>query len=174
MFDTMTATKTVGALCGTLLLFLLANWAAATVYDAGSEGHGEEQAMAYPIEADEGGHGEEAAVEGPDFATLLAAADVSKGEKIFGKCKACHKLDNGAKGTGPHLFRVVGRDVASVDGFGYSGVLTEMAGNWTAEALDEFLINPKSYAKGTKMTFSGLKKPEDRANVIAYLSTIGG
>ncbi len=174
MFDTMTVTKTVGALCGTLLLFLLANWAAATVYEAGSPEHGEEHAMAYPIEADEGGRSDDATDDGPDFATLLAAADLGKGEKIFSKCKACHKLEDGANGTGPHLYAVVGRDVGSVGEFSYSGVLVDLQGDWSPEALDRFLESPKAYANGTKMSFSGLRKPEDRANVIAFLATIGG
>jgi cytochrome c len=173
MFDTMTMTKITGALCGTLLVFLLGNWVAETVYHVGSDGHGDDHAMAYPIEVAEES-GDATAEEGPDFAELLAAADAGKGEKVFGKCKACHKLEDGANGTGPHLFSSVGRDIGSVAGFGYSDVLASLDGNWTPEALNGFLENPKGYAPGTKMGFAGLKKVEDRANVIAYLETIGG
>lgn len=172
MFDTMTMTKILGALCGTFLVFLLGNWAAESLYHVGGGGHGDDHAMAYVIETDDGGA--EVEVEEVDFAAILAAADADKGAKVFGKCKACHKLDDGANGTGPHLFNVVGRDIGSVDGYGYSGVLAELPGGWTAEALDGFLENPKSYASGTKMSFSGLKKIQDRANLIAYLGTIGG
>lgn len=171
MFDTMTMTKIFGALCGTFLVFLLGNWAADSLYTVGGEGHGEE-AMAYEIETDEG-HAEEEVME-VAFGDVLASADPEKGAKVFAKCKACHKLEAGAKGVGPYLFGIVDRDIGSVDGYGYSGVLGELPGNWTPEALNEFLLSPKGYANGTKMSFSGLAKIEDRANLIAYLGTIGG
>ncbi len=174
MFDTMTMTKVIGGLCGTFLVFLLGKWAAESLYHVGmvSHGEGEEHAMAYPIEAD-GGSGGGEAEETVDFATLLAAADPAKGEKVFGKCKACHKLD-GSNGTGPHLDGVVDRDIGAVAGFGFSPALTEMPGNWTPEALDAFIADPKGYAPGTKMSFAGLPKGEDRANLVAYLATVGG
>ncbi len=173
MFDTMTITKTIGALCGALLIFLIGNWAAGALYTAGDGGHGDEAHNAYIIETDEGGEEVEVAEEESGFAVLLAAADVEKGAKTFGKCKACHKLEEGKNGLGPSLYGVLDRDIGS-ESFKYSGVMTELEGNWTGEALDEFLTKPKDYAPGTKMTFSGLSKPEDRANVIAYLATIGG
>ena len=171
MFDTMTITKTIGALCGTLLIFLLVNLVGENIYHVGSEGHGEAR-NAYVIETEEV-ESEDVADEGVDFAALMAEADADKGSRVFSKCKACHKLEDGKNGVGPHLFGLLNRDVASVDGFGYSGALSEMQGNWTADALNQFLESPKNYATGTKMTFSGLKKPEDRANLIAYLSSIG-
>ncbi len=173
MFDTMTMTKVIAALCGTLLIFLLGNWAASSLYAVESGGHGEQAHNAYPIETDEG-HAEVEVDEGPSFADLLASADAAKGEKVFGKCKACHKLDEGANAVGPSLYGLVDRDIGSIGNFNYSSVLTELPGNWTGEALNEFLISPKTYAAGTKMTFSGLKKETDRANLIAYLGTIGG
>lgn len=175
MFDTMTMTKILGALCGTLLVFLLGNWAAASLYHVGTESHGEgeEHQMAYVIEAEEeaGGGGEE--VEEVDFAALMEAADPAAGEKGFSKCKACHKLD-GTNGTGPHLDGVFGRDIGSVPDFSYSATLAELPGNWDVESLDGFLANPKGYAEGTKMSFAGIKKPEDRADVVAYLESLGG
>jgi cytochrome c len=113
-----------------------------------------------------------AAEEGPAFADVLAAADPAAGEKVFGKCKACHKLD-GTDGTGPHLNGVVNRAKASVGGFGYSEALVAMAADaWSPENLNGFLENPKGYMPGTKMSFAGLGKVEDRANVIAYLATL--
>ena len=108
-----------------------------------------------------------------DFAALLASADPAAGEKVFGKCKACHKLD-GSKGTGPHLDGVVGRPVASVADFAYSEAMVAHGGNWDAEPLQAFLADPKGVVPGTKMAFAGLPKPEDRANLIAYLQTVGG
>ena len=92
---------------------------------------------------------------------------------MFGKCKACHKLD-GNDGTGPHLNGVVDRAVAAVGGFNYSDPMKAHAAeapNWTPEALEHFLLNPKAAVKGTKMAFAGLPKVEDRANLIAYLQS---
>ena len=168
MLDTMTLTKVVGSLCGALLVFLLGNWVAEEVYHMGG-GHGEEHAAGYYIEV-ETAEEEAEEEEEVDFAELVAMADTGKGAKVFGKCKACHKLEDGANGTGPHLYQVVDRDVAAADGYGYSGALIEVADVWTIENLNGFLENPKSYAPGTKMGFAGLKKIQDRANVIAYLA----
>lgn len=174
MFDTMTVTKAGGALCGAFLIFLLGKWAAESLYDTEPASHGgEEVAQAYSIDTGAAAGGEAAAEEGPDFATIFAAADAAAGEKVFGKCKACHKVDGG-DGTGPHLNGVVGRAVASVAGFGYSDGVKGLGGNWDPERLNEFLTSPKAYAPGTKMSFAGLPKPEDRANVIAYLQSLGG
>tara|TARA_R110002094_G_C4882958_1_gene209182 strand:- start:294 stop:572 length:279 start_codon:yes stop_codon:yes gene_type:complete len=90
---------------------------------------------------------------------------------LFSKCKACHKV-TGSNATGPYLNGVVGRPKASVAGFGYSATLTGMTGDiWSPENLDKFLTNPKSYAPGTKMSFAGLPKASDRANLIAWLAT---
>lgn len=167
MFDTMTITKVLGAVCGSLLVFLLGNWVASSLYATGGGHGGAEQA--YVIET-----GTEAAApaeEGPSFDDLFAAADAGAGEKVFAKCKACHKVD-GTDGTGPHLNGVVNRAKASVAGFGYSDVLLSMASDtWTPANMDAFLTNPKAYAPGTKMSFAGLPKPADRANLIAWLST---
>jgi cytochrome c len=172
MFDTMTITKAVGAGCGALLIFLFGSWAANSIYGT-PEHHGEEEhAQAYAVEVPEAEPAAgEAAEEGPPFAEVLAAADAAAGEKVFGKCKTCHKID-GANGTGPHLNGIVGRARASIEGFGYSDGMAALAGEaWSPEHLNEFLTNPKVYVAGTKMNFAGLAKVEDRANLIAYLAT---
>jgi len=169
--STMGLTKIVGSACAALLVLLMLQWGASTIYHVGSDGHGEEHASAYPIEMDDAE--EEAAVEeGPSFADMLAEADVEKGAKVFSKCKACHKLEVGKNGVGPSLFGIVDRAIASSDGFKYSDVVKELGGNWGIEELNEFLTKPKNYAPGTKMSFSGLKKETDRANLISYLQTI--
>jgi cytochrome c len=173
MFDTMTITKATGAVCGSLLVYLFAAWAGESLYHVGHEGHGgEEMAQAYSIDTGSEEASTEVAEEGPDFATLYAAADAAAGEKVFAKCKSCHKLD-GADATGPHLNGIVDKQKASSEGFAYSETLVGMAGDtWTPENLNAFLESPKGYAPGTKMSFAGLPKPDDRANVIAYLATV--
>lgn len=107
---------------------------------------------------------------------LAEGGDPAKGEKIFRKCKACHAVGPGAKAkVGPELNGVVGRPIASTD-FNYSKALQALAADgavWTEDKLDAFLTNPRGYAKGTRMSFAGLRKAEDRADVIAYLSTLG-
>ena len=103
------------------------------------------------------------------------AGDVAKGEKVFKRCKACHKVEDGKNGVGPHLFGIVGRAVAGVDGYKYSkGMATYAEGGavWDAARLDAYLTNPKKEVKGTKMAFAGLKKEAQRADIIAYLETL--
>lgn len=170
--DNMELTKIVGGLCGALLVLLLISWGGEILYHTGGGGHGDEKhASAYPIEVDETGS-TETAEEGPSLEELLAAADPEKGAKVFSKCKACHKLEAGANGTGPSLFAVVDKPIATEAGFSYSTAMAGLEGNWDAEALDGFLAKPNSYVKGTKMSFAGLKKAKDRANLIAYLQTV--
>jgi cytochrome c len=168
MFDTMTMTKVTGAVCGSLLVYLLGAWAADVLYQTGG-GHGEVE-QAYVIDTGAGAE-EEAPAEEVDFATLYAAADAAAGEKVFAKCRACHKLD-GTNGTGPFLNGIVDYPKAAHDGFGYSDALLAMAGeSWTPENLDAFLLNPRGYAPGTKMSFAGLPSQTERVNLIAYLAT---
>lgn len=169
MFDTMTVTKIGGAACGSLLVFMLGGWAAEALYTTGG-GHGGEASQAYTIDtgADDA---TEAVAEGPSFAEVYATADAAAGERVFAKCKACHKVD-GTDGTGPHLNGVVDRQKGIVAGFGYSDVLAGLTDQaWTPENLSAFLENPRKYMPGTKMAFAGLPKATDRANVIAWLAT---
>ena len=175
MFDTMTFTKIVGAFCGAFLVFLLAKWASETVYAMGS-GHGTDDGevqVAYLIDTGDSGNTAEEVDEGPSFEVLLAAADVGKGQKVFAKCKACHKIEDGANSTGPYLHGIVGRNVDSVTDFAYSGALSAVADIWSPANLNALLESPKKFAPGTSMAFAGLRKPEDRANLIAYLATLG-
>lgn len=167
MLDTMTITKISAGVFGAWLILLLGKWAAEGLYTADT--HGE---ASYVIEVESAGEAEPA--EEVDFAAILAEADADKGAKVFKKCSACHKVDDGANGAGPHLYGIVDRNVGAADGFGYSGKLAAAADVWTPENLNKFLANPKGFAPGTSMGFSGLKKIEDRANVIAYLQSVGG
>lgn len=122
------------------------------------------------VEAEGGG----AAAEVP-IATLLATADVAKGEATFAKCTSCHTINaGGANGIGPNLHGVVGEAIGQgAGGFAFSDALKTKGGNWTFELLNDWLKSPKAFAPGTKMTFAGLSKAEDRANLIAYLNTQG-
>lgn len=173
MFDTMTLTKATGAVCGSLLVFLFATWAAEGLYSTAPASNGEEEvAQAYSIDTGEAAGGDETAAAGPSFEEVFATADAAAGEKVFGKCKACHKID-GSDSTGPHLNGVVGRNHAAVASFGYSDAMKGRAAEvWTPDVLNTFLTSPKAAVPGTKMSFAGLPKAEDRANVIAYLATL--
>jgi len=165
--NTMEITKFVGAICGSLLVFLLIATASASIFDTRQE------FAAFIIETDEPEAEDDApAEEAVDVATLVAAADAAEGEGVFRKCAACHKLD-GSNAVGPHLDGVVGRDKSAVPDFNYSGALAEVGGAWTVENLYAFLEDPKGYAPGTSMAFAGLAKSEERADVIAYLETYG-
>lgn len=106
---------------------------------------------------------------------LAADCDLKLGEKSFKACKACHKLDDGKNGVGPHLFGVVDRPVASVDGYKYSKGMKAYGEDgkvWDAANLDAFLTKPKKAVKGTKMSYGGLKKEDRRAALICYLATV--
>lgn len=166
--NTMEITKIVGAACGSLLVFLLILFFTGQLYDTHSP------VAAFTVAAPEGaggGEGGGGAAEQVDVAALVTAADPAKGAAIFKKCAACHKID-GTNAVGPHLENVVGRPVASVEGFAYSDGMKAHGGDWTPDALFAFLAKPGAVVKGTKMTFAGLPKPEDRAEVIAYLESL--
>lgn len=165
--DTMTFTKAAGALCGALLIFLLGKWAAEELYQVSGDG---QQAYVIDIGDSEAPAEEEEA--GPDIIELVASADPAAGASVFRRCQACHRLEDGANGTGPHLYGVVGRDIAAASGFGYSAALSGLEGEWTVEKLGAFLQNPSGYAPGTTMSFAGLRNIQDRANVIAYMDSI--
>ena len=107
----------------------------------------------------------------PSLAALLASADAAKGAKVARKCTACHDFDAGGKNKiGPALYGVIGRGIAADTNFSYSGALRDMSKTWTYAELDAFLANPKGYAPGTKMSYAGLKKPTDRADLLAYMA----
>lgn len=128
---------------------------------------------AYKVELLEGAVQTTAAPETPAIEPvghLLASADLAAGEKAFKRCGTCHTLNKGgANKVGPNLFGVVGNTKGSAAGFAYSGALKAMAGSWSYNELNAFLTKPKDFLAGTKMNFAGIKKPQDRANIIAFL-----
>ncbi|MEM9469193.1 MAG: cytochrome c family protein [Pseudomonadota bacterium] len=105
---------------------------------------------------------------------LIAEADIARGQKLSKACAACHSFDSGGpNGVGPNMWNVVGNPKQAKAGYAYSGVLNVSGeNNWTYAALNEFLWKPKKYAPGTKMNYAGLKKPGDRAAIIAWLRTL--
>ena len=111
-------------------------------------------------------------------AAAAQEADLAAGEKVFRKCAACHSLDpSGKSKIGPDLYGVVGRTTGTLEGFAFSDAMKKAGEEghvWTVEELDLYLENPKAALPGNKMTFVGLKKPEERANVIAYIQSASG
>jgi len=138
----------------------------------GADKHHRPETMGYAIEGVEAESEDSGEV---PFATLLASADLAKGEASFAKCKSCHTIESGgANGIGPNLHGVVGEGVGTgAGGFAFSDALKGVGGEWTFDKLNEWLTSPKAFAPGTKMTFAGLAKPEERANLIAWLNTQG-
>ncbi len=105
--------------------------------------------------------------------TRLASADVDRGKAESKVCMTCHTLEKGGPNkVGPNLWGVVDRTRASEPGFDYSAAMKTKGGKWTFDELDKFLTHPQGYISGTKMTFSGLPKADQRANLIAYLRTL--
>ena len=106
-----------------------------------------------------------------DISALLAMGSVDHGQKVFKKCSACHSVKKGGKNKiGPALYNVIGRDMAGLKDYKYSKALIGFGKSWTFEEMNNFLIKPQSYIKGTKMAFAGLKKEKDRASVILYMN----
>jgi cytochrome c len=129
--------------------------------------------MGYPIEGVEI-EGDAGGAEEQPIAAFLAAADAAAGEGVFKKCAACHTINaGGANGLGPNLHGVMGAPVAGKPGFAYSEALKGKGGTWTWDNMSAWLKSPKQFAPNTKMTFAGLGKPEDRANLMVYLNSQG-
>ena len=130
------------------------------------------------VVAEDTGGGAAAADVPPDWGTVLKTADVAAGQATFAKCQSCHNADSGGpNGTGPNLWGVVGRAPASHPGFAYSDGMKGFAAKqpvWDYQHIYEFVKGPQAYVAGTKMTFVGLKQPQDRINVIAFLRDHGG
>jgi cytochrome c len=173
MNDPLFANKIVSALLAAALLFFGLPQIAKAVLRGGAHhgAHGELK-LAYPIDYTKGSDaaGPAAAV---DFATLLATANPDAGKRRAAICTSCHSFEKGgANQQGPGLWGVVGGPVAAHAGFSYSGALKGLGGAWTFDRLNEYLTNPQKYAPGTAMSFAGIAKAEQRAEVIAYLASL--
>jgi cytochrome c len=169
--DSFEWNKIIGAVLGTAIFIFVVRVVAENIYEP------EKPAKpGYVVEGvvENAGGGAAAPVEEamPDWGTVLAKADMAAGKAVSAKCEACHDLSN-AKTTkiGPPLFGVVDRPRASIAGFSYSGAMKAKGGNWTYDELFKFLKSPGAYIPGTKMSFAGDSKVEDRINLIAFLRT---
>ena len=161
--------KVFGAVLGTLLaVFALREGAHMLVHP-----HELEEA-AYPIEVPEENTGETEVVEQVDIGAALAAANPGSGETFARTlCGSCHTfVEGGPTLTGPNLWNVVNRDIAGVDGFAYTSAMQDQEGVWTYEHLWSYLESPARSVPGTAMTFAGLPREDQRANIIAYLGTL--
>jgi|TARA_B110000263_G_C15300768_1_gene507866 cytochrome c len=137
-------------------------------------GHSEKTKIAYKIDVPEGDSNHSTNVKKEEIiepiSALLVTASLEKGQKIFKKCGTCHSYEkDGANKVGPNLWNIINRPKASAEGFAYSKALVELGGEWNYENIAEFLYKPKKYVKGTKMSFAGLKKVEDRVNLVLFL-----
>ena len=164
MFDTMTMTKALGAFCAALLVFLLGKWLADELYVAGSA----KLPPAFVI--DTGVEVDDVEVVELTFEEAYAMASADAGTRVWNQCRACHTLEDGRNGVGPHLFGLMGRQANAVDGFRYSGALP---GDliWDAASISAFVENPRAFASGTSMAYAGMASVTDRANLIAYIAT---
>ncbi len=166
--------KIAGAILGTALGVMALGIIAEVIYEPA-----ESEKPGYVIAvADSGGTPAGPAVSDvPPIAVRLQTANAEEGVDVAKKCLACHTFDKGGPNkVGPNLWDIVGKPVIHPDnGFNYSDAMEAMGKSgmtWTFEDLDKFLGSPKGTIPGTAMAFAGLKKPEDRADVIAYLRTL--
>jgi cytochrome c len=176
--DSFEFNKIAGAILGTALFVMALSIVSELIYEP-VEAHEPGYVVAILEPADAAGGGAGAGTSGAPPAPIevrLASARLPNGEAVAKKCVACHTLQSGqAAKVGPNLWGTVGARAAHQAGFKYSEAMLQQAAmglTWTYENLDRFLLAPKMFMPGTAMGFAGLPKPEDRADVIAYLRTL--
>jgi cytochrome c len=167
--DSFEINKILGAFLFTCLCLLSLNIAAEALFHPAKPA---KPGMEVVVAEQPAAGGPAAATPDEPIAKLLASADLSKGEASSKKCAACHTFGKGEPNrVGPNLYGVVGRAKASVAGFNYSAAMKAKGGEWTIEELNTYLINPKAMVPGTTMSFAGLPRGSERADVIAYLNS---
>jgi cytochrome c len=161
--------RIVGSVIGAILFVVAVHIGSQFIYDAPPPSKVAYAVPGAPAEATAAAPAP-AAEPVPDFATVLPMADAMAGEAIAERCGACHDWSKGGPNKiGPNLYGVVGRPKASHPGFDYSAVMKGKGGNWTYADLFNFLRQPAAFAPGTKMSFAGLPRAQERLNVIAFL-----
>jgi len=171
VFDSFEMNKVLGATLGTCLGLVALNIAAGAVF---APGHLAKPGFEIEVPKGPPGGGTAPPPE-PEvpLEELLAKADVARGADAAKKCAACHNFDKGGKPlVGPPLWGVVGRQKASVPGFNYTPAFKAMNGVWTIAELFKFIANPKAMVPGTAMTFLGIPRPQERADLMAYLNSL--
>jgi cytochrome c len=169
--DSFEINKILGAILFTCLVMLALNIAAGAMFSPVKPAKPGYE-VAVEEKPAEGAKPEAAAPQEP-IEKLLASASVDKGAQSAKKCSACHTFTKGGPNRiGPNLYGVVGRPKASEAGFTYSDAMKKKGGNWSIDDLSEFLTSPRTFVPGTKMTFVGLPKGSERADVIAYLNSL--
>jgi cytochrome c len=163
--------KIMGAILGTCLITLALNIGAGAIFAP------EKPAKpGYNIAVQEHGAGEAAdAAKAPEepMETMMVGASVEKGQATAKQCQACHTFEKGGPNrVGPNLYGIVGRPRASEPGFNYSAAMKAKGGTWSFGELYAFLANPRGYIPGTNMTFAGLSRGQQRADVIDFLHTL--
>lgn len=171
--DSFELNKIMGAVLGTLMFVMGVGFLAEAIYQPiGDRGPG--YALPEPEVAESGGAAE--AAPEVSLGVLLASASAERGAAAVRKCQSCHNFAEGEPNKqGPNLYKIVGASEAHLDNFAYSDALlgNKAEGKtWTYENLNSFLTSPKAYAPGTKMTFAGVRSPEERADILAYLQTL--
>ena len=173
MNDPLFFNKFAAAVLTALLMFFGLPQLADALLGGGHHGggHGKELHLAYPIDYQVDVNPGDAPVK-MDLGTLMASATMTVGERRAALCKSCHTFEEGgANGTGPNLWNIVGRQVATVPGFNYSSALKEFGGVWTYERLDGYLANSQGYVPGTAMV-QRFPKDDQRADILAYLGSL--
>ena len=168
--DSFELNKIMGAILGTCLFLLALNIAAGAIFAPGKlTKPGYE--IAVPEKPGETKPAE--AEPAQPIEQLLAKADVGRGENSAKKCATCHTFNKGGRNlVGPNLWAIVGRAKAAEPGVNYSAALKAKGGNWTLEELNQFITNPKGMVPGTSMTFGGIPKGSERADLLAYLNSL--
>jgi len=170
--DSFEWNKIAGAVLGTLIFVLVVSFATEAIYEPAKPAKPGYVVEGVQEEASAGTSAAPTEEVVPDFGTVLPTADAAAGQKISSRCEQCHDLSKGGPNKiGPNLWGVVGRARATHEGFSYSGAMSADHAPWTLDKLFKFLKSPAAFVPGTKMSFAGLRSPQDRLNLLAWLLT---